>query len=385
MAMQQFRQRLMLYKTLTVALLCSFLLPSGLVLAADPTRPDQSQEAEKLVSYPYIEEEFTWELENDYTYHSDDSDAELNDLFGYLEFAVTVAVNPYLSFNATLVGEPVLDPDPGEDRVFEDHGLYLEVLNAQINLSEDTNLVVGKFGPGFGTAWDVTPGIYGVDFAEDYELAEFIGLGLNHTFDGGSFGSIAFGANVFFADTTFLSDSIGTHRGQTSILDGGAGNTEKLNNFSFTFDGEEIPDFPGLSWHAGYRVLSAGLGDVADEHGHVLGFTRKTEPGKEQSAIFNFEYAGFENFGGSADHAHYLTAGLTLANGPWHTDFAGTLRNIEVAGGPDSDDVLFQASLGYVDHHDIDWNVGYKFAGEGGVDNHIVGIFITKKLEFSTK
>ena len=370
----------MKYKTLMAALMCSLTVPSGLAVAADP-----AQKPNEIINYPYVDGEFIWELQGDFTTNSDDPDAELNDIFGYLELAASIYLNDKLQVNFALIGEPVRDPEPGEDRFFEDHGLYLEVLNAQVNLSENTNLVVGKFGPGFGTAWDVTPGIYGVDFAEDYELAEFIGVGLNHTFDSRDFGAVTIGANVFFADTTFLSDSIITSRGQTDINDGGAGNTEELDNFSITLDGADLPILEGFSWHLGYRHLSARLGDIDDEQGFVVGFIQETDFGDDKSATFNLEAATFDNFGGGDDDVDYLTAGLSLVDGPLHLDLAGTLRDIEVAGGSDSDDVLYQTSIGYVDQHDIDWNVGYKFAEEDGIDSHTIGVFVTKAVEFSTK
>ncbi len=372
-------------KILLATLVCSLMASSSLVQAADPKSGKPLSETNELATYPYVEGEFIWEIQGDFTTDSDDPGTELNDIFGYLELAASIYLNKKVQVNFVLIGEPVLDPDPGEDRFFEDHGLYLEALNTQINFSENTNLVAGKFGPGFGTAWDVTPGIYGVDFAEDYELAEFIGVGLNHTFDGKGFGEVTLGANIFFADTTFLSDSVITRRSQTDIIDGGAGNTEELDNFSITLDGADIPTLEGFSWHLGYRHLSAGLGDVDDEQGFVAGFIQETDLGDEKFAIFNLEAATFDNFGGSADDVDYLTAGLTLADGPWHLDLAGTIRDINVAGGADNDDTLFQASIGYTDQHEIDWNVGYKFAEEGDVDSHTLGIFVTKAVEFSTK
>ncbi|MEM7214103.1 MAG: hypothetical protein AAF423_01070, partial [Pseudomonadota bacterium] len=150
----------------------SFLGMSGVAYSADPTELDGAPEGDEVVIYPYIEGEFIWELQNDYTFDSDDPDAELNDTFAYLELAVSFILNETFQINAAIIAEPVQDPGPGQDRFFDDHGIFVEVLEAQINLSDDTNIVAGKIGPGFGTAWDVTPGIYGVDFAEDYELSE---------------------------------------------------------------------------------------------------------------------------------------------------------------------------------------------------------------------
>jgi len=362
-------------KILIAATFCGLITSASMVA-------DEVQ-ATEIVTYPHVEGEFIWEFQNDYTYKSDDPDAELNDTLGYLELAVSVVLDEQVRFNIGLIGESVLDPGPREDRFFGDFGVYIDTLNAQFNFNENTNVVVGKYAPTFGTAWDVTPGIYGADFAEDYELAEQIGLGFYHTFNGMRFGSVTLGANVFFADTTVLSESAFTNRGKTRLSDGGAGNTEELNNFSITLDGEELPELEGFAWHLGYRHLSAGLGDIADEQGFVAGLTQEVDLGDNKAAIFNLEFATFDNIGGSADDADYMTAGLTLVNGQWHADFSGTLRNTDVAGGPDVDDKLFQASIGYTDQHDIDWNVGYKYAEEGGVDSHTIGVFVTKAVEFS--
>ena len=373
-------------RTLAAALLCGLTGPVGFTFAADPsTQVVTEPAADPVVVYPYVEGEFIWELQGDFITSSDDPAAELNDVFGYIELAASLYLSDVLQINTVVVGEPVQDPAAGQNRFFEDHGLYVEAVNVQVNLSEYTSLVAGKFGPGFGTAWDVTPGIYGVDFAEDYELAEMLGFGVSHMLSANSLGTLSLGASVFFADTTFLSDSIITRRGRTNFTDGGAGNTEGLDNFAVSLDGEEHPDMPGFSWHLAYRHLSAGQGDVADEHGIAAGMIQELEFGDGQTAVFNLEYAIFDNFGGSADDVDYLTAGLTLTDGPWHTDFSGTLRNRDVAGGADVDDVLFQASVGYVDRNDIDWNVGYKFAEEGGVDSHTFGFFLTKATEFSTR
>jgi len=373
-------------KTLVVALLCGLTGPVGLSFAADPsTQIVTKPTADPVVVYPYIEGEFIWELQGDFTTSTDDPAAELNDVFGYIELAASLYLSDVLQINTVVVGEPVQDPAAGQNRFFDDHGLYVEAVNVQVNLSEYTSLMAGKFGPGFGTAWDMTPGIYGVDFAEDYELAEMLGFEVSHMFAANSLGAVTLGASVFYADTTFLSDSIITRRGRTNLADGGAGNTEEPNNFAVSLDGEELPDMPGFEWHLAYRHLSAGQGDVADEHGIVAGITQEVEFGDEQAAVFNLEYAAFDNFGGSADDVDYLTAGLTFIDGPWHTDISGTLRNRDVVAGADVDDVLFQASVGYVDENDIDWNVGYKFAEEGGVDSHTFGFFITRATEFLTK
>ena len=72
--------------------------------------------------------------------------------------------------------EPVQDPDPGDDRFLEDHGLYAEELFVNYETGHFAGYA-GKFNPSFGTAWDLAPGIFGTDLAEDYEITERIGLG----------------------------------------------------------------------------------------------------------------------------------------------------------------------------------------------------------------
>ena len=195
-------------------------------------------------SFPRLEAEISIEIQNDNTFDSDDSTAEANELFTTTEPYLRFRATPELSLDAGLVLEPTTAPGPNEDRVFEDHGVYFEQLF--LNYETSTFAVYGgKFNPPFGTAWDITPGIYGVDFAEDYELTERIGLGgaLNLGGDGiggGGFGAHRLAANVFFADTSVLSESALTNRGRTKRSTGGVSNTEELSSLSLTLDGGEF-------------------------------------------------------------------------------------------------------------------------------------------------
>ncbi len=149
----------------------------------------QSVHAEDGKSYPRVDASIVIEVQNDNTYKSQDDDAELNDLFTTTEPEVTFHFNRYVSLLVHGVLEPVKDPGPRDDRFFEDHGFYLQ----DIILQFDADRVFGfggKFTPNFGLAWDIAPGVYGTDFAEDYEFSENIGFG-------GGF--------------AYASDSVGTH------------------------------------------------------------------------------------------------------------------------------------------------------------------------------
>ncbi|MEZ5812517.1 MAG: hypothetical protein R3D45_13985 [Rhizobiaceae bacterium] len=333
---------------------------------------------------PFVEGELELELGNDLTFRSDDPANELNDLYFSGALAVVFGLTPWLSVNGGLTFEPVLDPLPATDRYFGDLGLYVDTLNVQVDIG-NLSVVAGKFGPGFGTAWDVTPGVFGTGFAEDYELAEMIGFGATYTAEGLPIGTVAVGGNVFFVDTTALSDSIFTSRGRVMESDGGIGNTERLDNVSLAIDGSDVPGAEGLFWHLGYSHLSAGLGDVADQNGFAGGIGTERELSNGMVLTANGEIAYFDGFGGTPDDAIYLTGGLSLANGPWHGELASTIRRINVAGGPNVNDLLVQLSGGHEFDNGIDVSLGYAFWRDAGIDNHTFGLRLTKTLEFSTR
>lgn len=174
---------------------------------------------EPAPNYPLIEGSFVFELESDGIF-SDDGDDEFIDTFNTTEVALDVRFNSIFSLHTDLVLEPVDDPLSGpraigEDIFFEDHGLFFETLHLQADF-EHFSLYGGKINPSFGTAWDVTPGIYGVDFAEDYEITERIGFGGSYTLNAEDAGEHTLNVATFFADTSGLSRSFGTNRGRTS-------------------------------------------------------------------------------------------------------------------------------------------------------------------------
>jgi hypothetical protein len=126
-------------------------------------------------SYPKITGELSVEVENDWTYDSDDRANQNNDLYTTLDPSVTVQLSPSWSIFAHAVLEPLRNPEQFENRAFEDHGLYLEGLYLAYE-NGPFGAKAGKLNVGFGVAWDITPGVFGTDFAEDgYETSERIG------------------------------------------------------------------------------------------------------------------------------------------------------------------------------------------------------------------
>ncbi|MCO5133916.1 MAG: hypothetical protein M9908_06105 [Phyllobacteriaceae bacterium] len=358
--------------------ICLLVLPAS-VLAADLNEagaPALEQEA-----YPAITGSLELELAKDRIYKSDDPLNEIIDVGGSAALAVRMGLVPGLAINLGATLESVLDGEPGEDRYFDGLGLYVDTLNAEFSSGPFT-LVAGKFGPGFGTAWDVTPGMYGTTFAEDYELGEMIGVGIAAELGATAFGTITAGANAFFVDKTVLSESAFHNRGRTSLSDGGAGNTGHLDNFSLTLDGADVPGIDGFSWHLGYRHLSAGRGDDSDESGVVAGFSQEHSVTESLDIVVTGEAAHFSGFGGADDKATYFTGGIGLVSGPWHAEFAANFRNIDYDGGGNDRDTLYQVSAGYEFENGVDVSVGWAQTEEGGIQSDVVGIRLTKTIEF---
>jgi len=331
-------------------------------------------------AYPSLTGEVTIEVQNDGAFSSDDPANELNDLYNTTEAALALNFNEALSIQTTSVLESVLDPGPGEDRFFEDHGAYMEEVYLQFE-AEGFRVFGGKFDAAFGTAWDAGPGIWGADFAEDYELVERIGGGGAFTFGGGDSGKHTVTAAAFFVDTSALSESIITNRGRTRIGAGGASNTESLESFSIALDSEEIPGLPDTTFHAAFRHQAAGRGDFADENGFVFGVQKTFELEGEQSLETILEGAYFDNADAGPDNRFYLTAGGTFKDGPWNAALSYTLRHKDLRRGGTGDDHLFQATGGYEFENGVTVDGGYRFSEEAGVATHILGFLVTKSFE----
>lgn len=358
---------------------CAFLGAASLVAGPAAAQSD--------ATYPRVDGEVLIELQDDYTADSDDPDAEINDLFTTTEPYLSFKATRRLSLEAGFVLEPVRDPEPGEDRVFDDHGLYAEQLFLNY-AGGGFDLYGGKFNPSFGTAWDIAPGIYGTDLAEDYEITERIGAGGALVFGEGGLGGDGFGthrlaANTFFADTTFMSQSVFADRGELDEADGGISNTEDFSSFSVTLDGEGFSAAP-IGYHLGVQHQEGGVGDSDDRSGIVAGLNGSFAIGEDTAVEPLVEVAAFDGFDGSDQDRTYLTTGATVLHGPWNAALSYTGRFIDTAGpGGDPDDGQIQLSGGYTFANGITADVGYKYVEEDHVDSHVIGVLVTYQFDFS--
>ena len=336
--------------------------------------------------YPRLEGEVSVELGADSTIRSGDPAARISEAYPTVEASLGLFLTEVLSIQSGLVLEPVIDPLPGQDRFFGDIGLYAEEIFAQYE-REGVRIFAGKFNPSFGTAWDAAPGVYGVDFAEDYELAEMIGGGGALTIGGNGQPVAIITANIFLADTTVLSESAFTNRGRAMLAAGGPANSGDLDSFSLTLDVAELPALPGIGLHLGARRLSAGLGDPSDSLGFVAAINGDHELGGESALTWIAEIAHLQDAEATLDDITYVTLGGGITRGPWNCAASTTFRSRNVAGGADLDDRLVAGSCGYefesgpLGGFAIDG--GVKFERVAGIESTTIGLRIARAFEFA--
>ena len=300
------------------------------------------------------------ELQSDFTYGSTDPAAEIDNTFATIEGGLSYAFSDRTSVNATLVFEQVIDPT--SDSFLEDHGLYAEELFLAHDFGR-TEVVLGKFNPAFGVAWDAAPGIYGVDFAEDYEIAEKLGGAVVIPFAAAG-GDHELSLAVFQADRTFLSDSAFTERGQSSLPAGGVSNTSGLESFALSLAGE----FGATAYNLGVQHQARGRGDTADQTGVVLGATHAVEAGSFPLELLA-EVAWFDEFDGSRNSATYGTLGIAAPVGSVTVSAVYSVRDVETMPTDHLATVTAEMEL----FENFTAAIGYRYGDEGGEESHIVG------------
>lgn len=355
-------------------LLASTILSLGVISPA---------QAQMLPSW--LSGEVVVELQNQYNVDSDDADVdEVNNLFLRTEVAPTVQLTDNLYIDGVIVLEPLLDFDAGDDTFFEDEGIFVEELKLNFDYG-NWGLFVGKFNPGFGIVWDFGRGIFGEDFAEDYEITERLGGGVSYAFEGQNTGTHVLTGNSFFADTTFLSESVIQSRGTVTESDGGISNTESFESFVISLDGYDVAGVDGLYYKLGYRDQQAGDADIGgeDEDGYVITLGHAFPVSERVGADVLFEYADIDNFdGGANDNTYFTTSLITTIDDVWNVTVVYTERDIDVENGTDIDDHLLQVSGGYDFGQGTTAEIGWRNTEEDSVDTDIIGGLIRHTFEF---
>lgn len=338
-----------------------------------------------MADEPVLSGEVVMELQNEFTADSDDpSTDEYNNLFFRTEVAPTLQLNEHFYIDGVAVLEGIQDRDPNESNAFDNEGIFIEEIKLNYQNGPWTAWA-GKFNPGFGIAWDFGRGIWGEDFAEDYEITEKLGFGGGYTVEDDNLGTHTFAVNTFFADTTFLSSSVITKRDKLTENDGGTSNTEDFSSFVISLEGENLGGIENLYYKLGYRSQSAGDVNVGADRetgyvitlGHVFPITEDVEI----DALA--EYADISNFDTGTDDNRYTTLSIItrFAEG-WNVTTAYTARDIDVSGGSDMNDHLLQISGGYDFGQGTTAEIGWRNSEENNMDTDIIGGLIRHNFTF---
>ena len=400
-----------------------FMIGLGAFVIAAPAAAQQSHRYDLPHGYdPHGEQEHEHEFEGpalitnlelglrlDRTYASDDPDAERSRAFlEHTGAELTLLLTQGLSVQSTIKLEQVRDD--GGDQFFEDHGAWIEQLFAAYRV-DALDLFAGKFNPRFGIGWRAAPGVYGREFAEDYELTERVGLGAAYTLDRPGLGEHRLSASTFFADTSFLSESAFTRPGVTDPFAerikrnrksyGGVSNTESLSSYAIALEGVAVPFLDGFSYHLAYSSQQAGDDGSDREHGYVAAATYRLDLAKDLAFYPLVEWAHFRNAGGNPAvtdeatglttnpevDADYLTVSGSLVYaqpdaGVWNAAVSLTRRKFESDGSGMPRDHLFQISAGYRLRFGLGVDIGWAHVEEEEQASKSVGALITYNYEF---
>lgn len=300
-------------------------------------------------------------------------ETEYDHTFVRAEVAPTIAFNEQWSIDGVIVFEPIDKDKHWSHRKVDREGVFTEELKLNYT-ANNLALFTGKFNPGFGTAWDAR-GIWGEDFAEDYEITEKLGFGAAYTLQTTNWGDHTLTGSTFFSDTSFLSQSVITKRGRSHKDDGGAGNTENFSSYSISLDGEGLAGIDGLNYHLGHRFQEHGEGGVDDESGYAVTINYSHELSQRISVNLMQEHVVIDNFDGDADDYTYNTSSLiTTLDNRWNITLGYTERAIDVDGAGQTNDHLFQASGGYDFGNGLTLDIGWRNVEESQHDHHTFGL-----------
>jgi hypothetical protein len=322
------------------------------------------------------------ELQFDSTFDADAAGDELSDLFTKTEPTFALQLGPRWRLVSQLSLERVRQDRDGDNRLFGDHGLYAKSLYAEYG-DERWIIQAGKIAPAFGLAWDEAPGIYGRQFAEDYEINQRLGLSAGLVLGAEKNGpKHTLTAAVFRLDDTELSRSTLKDRGRTRRVTGGLSNTRDPSSFTLALDGEGLAWFPALHYHLALRHQQAGVTEAKDERGYVVGVDAEVDGPLDFSIRPLVEYAHLLNATGLAQDRNYWTVGAEVRRNAYIGSLSTTWRMTDPAAERDNTDFLFQASFGRFLTDDARIELGYRFRDDDGAASNTFGLRLKAEFAF---
>ena len=318
----------------------------------------------------------------------------------FLEWEASVYLNitRWVTINSVFKLEQVRDPSG--DGFIRDHAGWIDQLYASIHLGPVT-LYGGKIHPRFGLAWDLAPGVYGADFAEDYEITERLGGGAVWRLPI-DIGKHDLSAEWFRADTSFLTRSIfmrtlpgesdATRFSRLNRSDGGLSNTGSPSD-SFSLVGRDIP-VPGnlgyLAYGLSYARQGAGVSESRAQRGIAAAVAWEIPLSRRLTLTPIFEFVGLDGADGGDLRRNYYVLGAELSYYAWRVSGAMTFRNTNgtnADGGVRTRDTLYTLSLGYdlsqlTRINGLEAAVGWRRANEGGEVSNSYGAQVVYAIRF---
>jgi hypothetical protein len=353
---------------------------------------DEHAPAELAETQPWIVVEGSVSLGYEMTSPHDHPASRIHDAFAAIDPEIAIHLAPRIRIGAVLGFEPVIDPEPGEDRFFEDHGLFVEELYAGFDIGRAT-FQGGKIAPTFGWAADDAPGLYGDAIAGEYELIEKIGLQgrLVLSESEGPVGGVKteqmLHAALFTADRTFLGDALFTGRDRLRLAHGGVGNTTAPESFAFayTYQTRDSDDeLVGPAFQLAVRRLAPGVDDDHAEWGFVGAVESRflLADGYRLSPLAEAAY--FLHADGGREPGWAVTVGAELAKGAWRA--SSTVGTGDMRADDEQQDYAITIDLGRFFEvpglGDLRADVAYAFGRDEGERTHVIGLQIEKELDF---
>ena len=287
-----------------------------------------------------------------------------------------------------------------EDKIFEDHKLFINKLILSYSTDSGITLYGGKFNPSVGLDYHVFPGIWGYQKAEEYAIVERLGYGIALKQNFEDLGTHKLDVSTFFKDTTSLSNSVITDRGKTKKSDGGVSNTQDFSSYSISLEGKNFFSLSnnfvdGLSYKLGHAKQSKATKNLGsnsanssaindntaltnDEKRSSISLMHKSLIAPNLSMRILTEFMKIEHLTGEDGHDRdYMTTGLDLYYKKFNVGGTYTQETNEAAEEDEAiDDKVYQVSVGYLVNNNLHFHVGYKKADEENEIKHTLGAMI---------
>lgn len=223
--------------------------------------------------------------------------------------------------NQNDIDKRLRSPNGGGSRTFENMGITISELSLKYT-RKNSSLIAGKFTANFGTAWRWNKGIMIHSLASDYALTDKLGFAFITKYgDAKKIGLYNFSLSFFTNDRKNFDNGLFHRRDSHSKSQAIAGDTRKLNSYSFTTDVNFVfSEREKLNYHVGYSKLSVNKNwidknilIVKKQQGMVFGMNYEFPVNRDFSGEAIIEHAKIKNINGISNSSRdYLTTNFSV-------------------------------------------------------------------------